>query len=65
MAEVKDGKRNNAYSALRKLESGDNFYKRGTFTLPGHAEDNLILLSQLKDWPHISPKYLKSLNPFV
>ena len=41
MAEVKDGKRNNAYSALRKLESGDNFDKRGTFTLPGHAEDNL------------------------
>ena len=41
LAEVKEGKRNNAYSALRKLESGENKGKRGNFTLPSHAEDNL------------------------
>ena len=41
ISEVRDGKRNNAYSALRKLESGENVNKRDTFTVPSHAEDSL------------------------
>ena len=40
VAEVAEGKRNNSYAALRKLESGEN-KKRDNFTLPGHVEENL------------------------
>ena len=40
LTEVSEGKRNNAYKALRKLESGD-FGKSANFTLPSHAEENL------------------------
>ena len=39
--EVTQGKRNNAYSALRKLEFGENSCTRGNFTLPSHADENL------------------------
>ena len=41
MTEVTEGKRNNSYSALRKLESGDNRGKNSDFTLPSHAEENM------------------------
>ena len=41
LAEVTEGKRNNSYSALRRLESGENVGKKSTFTLPSHSEDNL------------------------
>ena len=38
--EVSEGTRANAYSALRKLESGDN-KKQNSFTLPEHADRGL------------------------
>ena len=41
LAEVRDGKRNNSYAALRKLEFGFNAGTKGYFTLPSHTEDNL------------------------
>ena len=37
ISEVSDGKRTNAYSALRKLEPGEN-KKKNSFTLPDHAD---------------------------
>ena len=40
-AEVLEGKRNNAYSALRKLGVGVNDCGDNGFTLPSHAENNL------------------------
>ena len=39
--EVNEGKRNNLYSALRKLEPGYEDKKQSTFTLPSHVEQNL------------------------
>ena len=41
LSEVADGKRNNAYAALRKLETGESVSKSSNFTLPDHAEENL------------------------
>ena len=41
VAEVQQGKRSNSYSALRKLESGDNIGKTCNFTLPNHSEEEL------------------------
>ena len=41
LAEVAEGKRGNAYGALRKLEFGKNNEKSKQFTLPSHAEQNL------------------------
>ena len=41
LKEVTEGKRNNSYKALRKLESGENCTKNANFTLPSHAEENL------------------------
>ena len=41
LTEVSEGKRNNSYKALRKLEAGESFGKTTNFTLPSHAEDNL------------------------
>ena len=41
LAEVKEGKRNNSYSALRKLETGVNVGKNSNFTLPEHVEEDL------------------------
>ena len=40
VTEVTDGKRNNSYKALRKLETG-NCDKNSAFTLPSHADENL------------------------
>ena len=40
LAEVREGKRSNSYSALRKLESGEHCGKQ-PFTLPEHAEEEL------------------------
>ena len=39
--EVTEGKRNNSYAALRKLEIGNNDGKRSNFTLPSHVDDDL------------------------
>ena len=39
--EIAEGKRNNSYAALRKLEYGGNVGKKNAFTLPSHAEDDL------------------------
>ena len=41
MQEVTEGKRNNSYAALRKLEIGNNDGKRSNFTLPSHVDDDL------------------------
>ena len=41
LLEVAEGKRNNSYKALRKLEYGYDHRKSGGFTLPSHAEDDL------------------------
>ena len=41
MTEVAEGKRNNSYKALRKLESGENLGKSANFILPSHSEENL------------------------
>ena len=41
LLEVAEGKRNNSYKALRKLEYGYEDSKSGVFTLPSHAEDDL------------------------
>ena len=41
LAEVSDGKKNNAYRALRKLESGVNIQKNSNFSLPTHVEEDL------------------------
>ena len=41
IAEVQEGKRTNLYSALRKLESGNNVAKKCDFPLPSHTEDDL------------------------
>ena len=34
LSEVSKGKRKNSYTALRKLESGENISKKSSFTLP-------------------------------
>ena len=39
--EVSEGKRNNSYSALRKLEYGYNVGPKCNFTLPSHIDSNL------------------------
>ena len=39
--EVAQGKRNNSYAALRKLESGQNVTKKCNSTLPSHVDENL------------------------
>ena len=41
IAEVQEGKRTNLYSALRKLESGNNVAEKCDFTLPSHTKDDL------------------------
>ena len=44
LSEVAEGKRNNTYSALRKLEFGHDHTtqtNKSNFTLPSHAEENL------------------------
>ena len=44
LAEVSEGKKNNSYRALRKLESGVNIKKNSNFSLPTHVEENLSSL---------------------
>ena len=39
--EVQEGKRNNSYSSIRKLELGEHFHSRKSFTLPKFVELNL------------------------
>ena len=39
--EVTSGKRDNAYSALRKLETGEKGARNSNFSLPCHTEENL------------------------
>ena len=41
IAEVQEEKRTNLYSALRKLESGNNVAKKCDFPLQSHTEDDL------------------------
>ena len=44
LAEVSEGKKNNSYRALRKLESGVNIKKNSNFSLPTHVEEDLSSL---------------------
>ena len=41
LSEIAEGKRNDAYASLRKLETGVNTGKNSHFTLPEHAEEDL------------------------
>ena len=65
LLEVSEGKRNNSYTALRKLESGYDAYKCSTFTLPYHAEENLTPLQSAERLADYFPIYHRNLSPSV
>ena len=63
--EVAQGKRNNSYAALRKLESGQNVTKKCNFTLPSHVDENLSPSQSAERLAEYFLQFHRNLSQFV